>query len=107
MSSSVDFHEFERHAPDPGMKKTIWRTFWILLGITIFDFAVYFLFPPSLIKNIVFVLFGIIKSYFIIGIFMHMKYEKVGLALIILVPVLFIAALILASLYEGHFWSTV
>jgi cytochrome c oxidase subunit 4 len=102
--NSVDFPEFERHAPVTGFKKKIWQTFAILLGVTIVDFAIYFGVPPSLMKNITFVVIGIAKAYYIIGIFMHMKFEKTSLALIILVPVMFICALILASLYEGSFW---
>lgn len=105
MNSSVDFPEFERHAPDSSFKSKIWKTFAILLVITIVDFIIYFSVPPSLLKNITFVVIGIAKAYYIIGIFMHMKFEKKALALMILVPVVFICALILASLYEGHFWS--
>jgi cytochrome c oxidase subunit 4 len=102
--NSVDFPEFERHAPDPGFRRKIWRTFVILLLVTIVDFAIYFGVPPSMLKNITFVVIGIAKAYYIIGIFMHMKFERTALALIILVPVMFICALILASLYEGWFW---
>ena len=104
MSSSVDFQEFERHAPDAGAKKDIWKTFWILLGLTLIDLAFYFYIPSGLIKNIIFILLGIVKAYFIIGTFMHMKHEKRSLMLMIIVPVVFICALILCSMYEGNYW---
>jgi cytochrome c oxidase subunit 4 len=82
--------------------KELWRTFWLLLGITILDFIIYFVMPASGIRNLIFIFFGLVKAYYIVGAFMHLKYEKINLALIILVPTVFIAGLILGLLYEGH-----
>ncbi len=48
-----------------------------------------------------FLALGLIKAYFIVEVFMHMKYEKISLALTILVPVIFIIGLIMGLLYEG------
>lgn len=90
--------------------KTIWLTFWLLLAITVVDFAIYFaMSDPSLksIRNVIFILLGIVKSYFIVGVFMHMKYEKVRLAAMIITPMLFILGLIAALLYEGDRWSII
>lgn len=103
MSSSVDFPEFERHAPDPEAKKDIWKTFWILLGLTVVDLAFYFYIPSGMTRNVIFILLGIIKAYFIVGTFMHMKHEKTAIMLMIIVPVIFIMALITAALYEGNY----
>ncbi len=104
MSSSVDFQEFERHAPEAGAKKDIWKTFWILLGLTLVDLVLYFYIPSGITKNIVFILLGVIKAYFIVGTFMHMKHERKALMYMIIVPVVCIMALILASMYEGNYW---
>jgi len=104
MASSVDFQEFERHAPDEGTKRDIWKTFWILLGLTIIDLIFYFYIPSGLTKNLIFILLGIVKAYFIVGTFMHMKHEKRALMLMIILPVVFICALIFASMYEGNYW---
>jgi cytochrome c oxidase subunit IV len=104
MSSSVDFQEFERHEPMEGAKRDIWLTFWYLLGLTIIDLVFYFMIPTGMTKNIIFILAGIVKAYFIIGTFMHMKHEKRALMLMIILPVTFICALILASMYEGNYW---
>lgn len=82
--------------------KELWRVFLILLGITIFDFAIYFALDPSGWRNFIFIFFGLVKAYFIVGAFMHMKNEKIALALIILVPIVFIVGLILGLLYEGN-----
>jgi cytochrome c oxidase subunit IV len=50
---------------------------------------------------VIFLAFGIIKSYFIVGIFMHMSYEVKRLAMTIIIPMVFVLGLIAALLYEG------
>lgn len=89
------------HTESHGTKE-LWRTFWILLGITIFDFIIYFALPPSGLRNFIFIFFGIVKAYYIVGAFMHLKHEKVNLAMVILVPTIFIIGLIMGLLYEGN-----
>ncbi len=53
-------------------------------------------------RNLIFILFGLVKAYFIVGAFMHMKYEKLTLVLVILVPFVFVFGLIAGLLYEGN-----
>jgi cytochrome c oxidase subunit 4 len=93
------------HTESHGTKE-LWRTFWILLGITILDFILYFTMPPGLFRNVVFIFFGVVKAYYIVGAFMHMKNEKVNLAMCILVPTVFIIGLVAGLLYEGNALST-
>ena len=87
--------------------KDIWRSFWILLGITILDFALYFAMDPGMFRNTIFIVFGVVKAYFVVFSFMHMKHEKTALVLTILVPVLFILGLIYGLLFEGNYWSLI
>jgi len=82
--------------------KELWRTFWLLLGITVLDFVIYFAMGPSGFRNFIFIFFGLVKAYYIVGAFMHLKYEKINLALIILVPTIFIVGLIMGLLYESN-----
>jgi len=89
------------HTESHGTKE-LWRTFWILLGITIFDFIIYFVMGPSGFRNVIFITFGLVKAYYIVGAFMHMKNEKINLALMIIVPTLFIMGLIWVMLWEGN-----
>jgi cytochrome c oxidase subunit 4 len=89
------------HTESHGTKE-LWRTFWLLLGITILDFVIYFVMPSTGLRNFIFIFFGLVKAYFIVGAFMHLKYEKINLALIILVPTVFIMGLIMGLLYEGN-----
>ncbi len=93
------------HAESHGTK-VLWRTFMILLFITVIDFIIYFAMPANLGRNIIFIALGIVKARYIVFDFMHMKHETAGLVSSILVPILFIAGLILGLLYEGHALST-
>ncbi len=89
------------HTESHGTKE-LWKTFWLLLGITILDFVIYFAMGPSGVRNSIFIFFGLVKAYYIVGAFMHMKNEKVNLALMIIVPTVFILGLIWVMLYEGN-----
>ncbi len=101
-------HIAEHHEEGHGIsKKSIWVTFGILSVLTMVDFAFFFSMDPSMSRNLIFVALGVIKSYYIVGIFMHMKYEVKRLAGIILLPFGFILGLIAALLYEGDRWSVI
>ncbi len=94
------------HGESHGTKE-IWKIFGLLTVITILDIILYFMMDPTMFRNIIFIVFGIVKAYLIVGYFMHMKHERLNLALSIIVPVLFIVGLIFGLLFEGNFWSTV
>jgi cytochrome c oxidase subunit IV len=68
---------------------------------------IYFAMGPSGFRNFIFIFFGIVKAYYIVGAFMHLKHEKINLALIILVPTIFILGLIMGLLYEGNALSMI
>jgi cytochrome c oxidase subunit 4 len=88
------------HTESHGTKE-LWKTFWLLLGITVLDFVIYFVMPASGWRNFIFIFFGLVKAYYIVGAFMHLKHEKINLALVILVPMIFVLGLISGLLYEG------
>jgi len=94
------------HGESHGTKQ-IWVIFGWLSIITVLDIILYFTLPPTMFRNITFVVFGIVKAYLIVGYFMHMKQERLNLALSIIIPLLFVLGLIMGLLYEGNFWSTV
>ena len=89
------------HTDSHGTKE-LWKTFWILLGITVFDFVIYFVMPSSGLRHVIFILFGLVNAYYIVGAFMHLKHERINLALMIIVPTIFIVGLIMGLLYEGN-----
>jgi cytochrome c oxidase subunit IV len=94
------------HSQDPNagaeQRKAIWKTFWILLGITALEFAIAFGMGHGVLKVSIFIVLTIVKAFYIVGEFMHLKHEAKSLIWSILVPILFIAWLILALLLEGH-----
>lgn len=83
--------------------KELWKTFWILLAITIVDFIIYFTVEPSMVRNVVFIVFGLVKAFFIVGTFMHLKHERMFMILMIVLPALaFIGMLVFGLLHEGN-----
>ena len=112
--SSETTHTTEAHAEheEHGMdKKRIWRVFWILAGITAFEFIIALGIAPRLegtpahdYVNPVYIVLTLCKAYFIVAFFMHLKFEKAGMIMAIILPVLFIIGLILALTNESHYW---
>lgn len=102
----MEHTEHIEHTETPkDMKSQIWKTFWILFAFTIVDIILYFvlLSNHSMMKNWVFIILGIVKAYYIVGIFMHMKFEKKSLMYMIVVPMVFVVFLVALMLIEGDF----
>lgn len=81
--------------------KMIWRVFWILLGVTIFEVGISF---SSISKDVLlytFIALTIVKAYFIVGYFMHLKFEAVPMQWSLLLPFILIVYLIFIAIYEG------
>ncbi|HVS91428.1 MAG TPA: cytochrome C oxidase subunit IV family protein [Mucilaginibacter sp.] len=90
-------------------KKRIWNVFFVLLGITCVEFIIaLYLVPHDIIRthtaNPIYIVLTLAKAFYIVGYFMHLKFEKVGLIFAIIVPVLFIIGLILVLTNESHHW---
>jgi cytochrome c oxidase subunit IV len=82
-------------------RKTIWNTFWILSAITALEFLVAFFVTSGMPKVLVFVGMTIVKAFFIVGEFMHLKHEVKGLIWAILIPCIFVMWLLGALMWEG------
>jgi len=90
-------------------KKKIWQVFFILLVITCVEFFIaLFMVPhgyiPVQIVNPAYIVLTLLKAFFIVAYFMHLKFERVGLIAAIIVPILFIVGLILVLTNESHHW---
>lgn len=90
--------------------KTIWRTFWILLGVTVVEIGLAFLhlytgFPGKLLLNSVFIGLTIVKAFFIVAEFMHLRHEVKNLIMTILFPLLLFVWFIIAFLADGDSWK--
>jgi cytochrome c oxidase subunit IV len=87
--------------------KLIWRTFWILCAITIFELAIAILyyetgFPAKHILNGVFVIMTLAKAFFIIAEFMHLGHEIKNMVMTVAIPCLLFIWFIVAFLADGN-----
>ena len=96
------------HAEEPHFDtKAIWRTFWILLIITIVELVLAILhytteFPPKLLLNGVFVILTGAKAFYIIAEFMHLRHEIKNMIMTIAIPALLFLWFITAFLWDGN-----
>lgn len=81
--------------------KNIWKVFFILSAVTVFEFFIAFVLAPSYFKTSIFVGLTIVKAAYIVGEFMHLKHEAKSLFWAILLPVIFVVWLLLALMLEG------
>jgi len=86
--------------------KAIWRTFWILLIITVVELALAILyyetsFLPKHFLNGIFVIGTLAKAFFIIAEFMHLKYEIRNLIMTIAIPAALFIWFLAAFLWDG------
>lgn len=85
----------------PAQTGAIWKTFWILLILTAIEFVIAFNMPNNHWRVAIFSTMTIVKAFFIVGEFMHLKNEVKVLIWAVLFPVITIAWLLLALLLEG------
>ena len=57
--------------------------------------------------NVIYIALTLLKAFYIVAYFMHLKFEKVGLIYSILVPTLFIIFFVIWMLYEGNYWMNI
>jgi cytochrome c oxidase subunit 4 len=98
----------EQHTFD---RKAIWKTFRILLYITVFELILaigYYSITfsnPHLVKHLlngVFIVLTLAKAFFIIAEFMHLRHEIRNLILTISIPALLFIWFITAFLWDGN-----
>jgi cytochrome c oxidase subunit IV len=96
------------HGDHAGMtKKKIWTVFFYLLGITTLEFIIALAIPDSVmshgIKNFVYIALTLLKAFYIVAYFMHLKFEKYGLITSIVLSLIFIVYFIVLLLTEGAY----
>lgn len=111
-SSSIATHgaqPADKHSFDT---KLIWRTFWILLAITVFELIVAIIyyetaesghpFMPKHVLNGLFVIMTLAKAFFIIAEFMHLRHEIRNMIMTVAVPALLFVWFVLAFVLDGN-----
>jgi cytochrome c oxidase subunit IV len=86
--------------------KAVWRTFWILLGITLFELVIAIIyyetsFLPKHILNGVFIIMTLAKAFFIVAEFMHLGHELKNLIMTIAIPACLFIWFLIAFLWDG------
>jgi caa(3)-type oxidase subunit IV len=109
MSEHTHTTEGHGHDEHAGLSKgKIWKVFGILLLITVIEFIIALVLIPKgfmtqHIGNYVYIVLTLIKAFYIVAYFMHLKYEKLGLQLALTVSFIFIIYFIVLMLIEGGF----
>ena len=84
-------------------KKTnkLWRIALIMAVITSVEFVFAIVLPRGTLLYFTFVILTLVKAFYIVGEFMHLKGEVKTLIWSIIIPTIFIMWLIVALIFEG------
>lgn len=85
----------------PANTSVIWRTFIILSIITAFEFTLAYLMKAGTLRTTIFVTMTLVKAFYIVGEFMHLKHEVKSLIWVITIPIIFVIWLLTALMMEG------
>jgi cytochrome c oxidase subunit IV len=95
------------HGKELDMVKLIWRTFWILLVVTILEIVAAVTLTghiPMMILHTFYILMSGAKAFYIVSVFMHLKFEVKYLIITILLPMIFLMFALGVFLAEGTSW---
>lgn len=87
--------------PDKAKIKRLWTVAGILGAITAVEFLIAFTMGHGALKVAIFVGLTIVKAAYIVGEFMHLRYEVKVLFWSILIPMIFVIWMLVAFVYEG------
>lgn len=88
-------------------KKAVWVATAIMAVVTVLEVAVALNWPESWgrgVLNLLFILMSAVKAVFIVGEFMHLRYEMRAMIISILAPCLFLVWFLIAFMMEGQSW---
>jgi cytochrome c oxidase subunit 4 len=87
--------------PNKEKIKKLWTVAGILGAVTAFEFLIAFTMSHGPLKTSIFVGLTIVKAGYIVGEFMHLRYEVKVLFWSILIPLIFVVWMLVAFVYEG------
>ena len=107
MSNQATTHDNAAHAHGSFDTKPIWRTFWILLGITAVELLLATIhlktgFPNKYVLNGIYLILTCAKAFYIIAEFMHLRHEIKNMIMTIAVPACLFIWFIIAFLTDGN-----
>lgn len=87
--------------PNKEKIKHLWTVAAIMAVVTAIEFVIAFTMESGHLKTSIFIAMTIVKAGYIVGEFMHLRYETKLLYWSILVPTVFIIWAIVVFIYEG------
>ena len=87
--------------PNKEKIKKLWTVAGILGVVTAFEFLIAFTMHHGPLKTSIFIGLTIVKAAYIVGEFMHLRYEVKVLFWSILIPMVFVVWMLVAFVYEG------
>ena len=100
--ASEETKHIEIAPPNKAKIKKIWMTALFLGVVTGIEFLFAFTMAAGPTRTFIFVALTLVKAFYIVSEFMHLKYEVKVLIWSILIPTIFIVWLLLALLIEGE-----
>ncbi|NGM60571.1 cytochrome C oxidase subunit IV family protein [Sphingobacterium sp. SGG-5] len=99
------------HGHGEGMdKKRIWSVFFVLLALTALEFLLalgfvhhWGILEKGMFLNVIYITLTLIKAYYIVAFFMHLKFEKSGFIITCAVGFILIVYFIALLLIEGDY----
>ncbi len=88
--------------PNKEKIQRIWRTALLLGIVTAIEFVIAFTMESSTLRTSIFVGLTLVKAFYIVSEFMHLKYEVKVLIWSILIPTMFVVWLLITLLIEGE-----
>lgn len=106
--SSENTHDAHAGAHTTMTKSTIWKVFFYLVAVTAIEFFIALYMHPhgyvsNSVKNFIYVILTLVKAFYIVAYFMHLKYEKLALKTGITISLIFIVYFIILLLTEGSY----
>lgn len=87
--------------PDREKIAKLWRVAGILGIVTAIEFVIAFTMGHGPLKTSIFIGLTIVKAAYIVGEFMHLRYEAKLLFWSVLIPLIFVVWMLVAFIYEG------
>jgi len=91
------------HPAHGSVFKRIWVPFFILFALTALEFIIAFQMGSGVARTLIFLFLTAVKAFYIIGFFMHLKFERINLIYSIGIPFLFVIYLVILLLIEGGY----
>lgn len=101
MATLEETPQVEVKPVDKEKVRKLWKIAAVLGIVTAIEFVFAFTIPRGMLLVSIFVGLTLVKAFYIVSEFMHLKYEMKVLIWSILIPLIFVIWLIIALLFEG------